>query len=296
MFSVQRFQLECSPALYTTVDEAGLPLPHIEEYLKYLRQTASPNTVRSYSRAITRWFNFIEPTNHTWKDFPTTFFGDFLTYLYTGRNPHQRHLGEANTHWLSPASVQRYADAVSAFYTYQEAAHGLTEPYQNLHFRSSNRRALYQRFLTGIAPNMKTTKVVYSIRSGNKHRQPILGSIDVHMTPTTDTITLNPPGREPLTVRGLDDPQAARTWLLQAATGHRVSEILMLNYNCLTPVEGAKADTPNSFVARLTYQQTKVDGVDPTPLTFSPTHAKTTKDYASEPIPPTPAYYITSPS
>lgn len=90
--------------------------------------------------------------------------------------------------------------------------------------------------------------------------------IKVLLTPTTDTITLNPPGREPFTVHGLDDPQAARTWLLQAATGRRVSEILMLNYNCLTPVEGAKADTPNSFVARLTYQQTKVDGVDPTIL------------------------------
>ena len=180
MFSVQRFQLEASPASYTIVDETGLPVPRIEEYLKYLRQTASPNTVRSYSRAIARWFNFLEPTNHTWKDFPTTFFGDFLTYLYTGRNPHQRYLGKATATWLSPASVQQHAAAVSAFYTYQADAHGLNEPYQKLHFRSSNRRAPYQRFLSGIAPNKKTTKLAYSIRSGNKHRQPILSITNVH--------------------------------------------------------------------------------------------------------------------
>ena len=83
------------------------------------------------------------------------------------------------------------------------------------------------------------------------------------LTPTGQEITLNPPGREPITIKGIGDPQAARTWLLQAATGRRVSEILMLNYNCLTPIEGAKNDSPSSFVARLTYQQTKVQGADP---------------------------------
>lgn len=86
------------------------------------------------------------------------------------------------------------------------------------------------------------------------------------LTPTTETITLEPVGREPITIKGIYDPQAARCWLLQAATGRRVSEILMLNYNCLTPIEGATDDSPNAFVARLSYQQTKVAGVDPTIL------------------------------
>lgn len=40
----------------------------------------------------------------------------------------------------------------------------------------------------------------------------------------------------------------------------------MLNYNCLTAIPGAEPKTPNAFVARLTYQQTKIDGVDPTIL------------------------------
>lgn len=84
------------------------------------------------------------------------------------------------------------------------------------------------------------------------------------LTPTGQEIKLNPPGREPITLKGIGDPQAARAWLLQAATGRRVSEVLMLNYSCLTPIEGAKNDSPNSFVARLTYQQTKVQNVDPT--------------------------------
>lgn len=58
-----------------------------------------------------------------------------------------------------------------------------------------------------------------------------------------------------------------RVWLIQAMTGRRVSEILMLDFNPLTmlhpPDHTADAD-PDAFIARLRYQQTKVDGVDPT--------------------------------
>ncbi len=71
-------------------------------------------------------------------------------------------------------------------------------------------------------------------------------------------------------VAGLGDPQAARVWLLQALTGRRASEILMLDYQPLQPIPGAErptdSDDPDGFVAKLRYQQTKVDGVVPTIL------------------------------
>lgn len=88
--------------------------------------------------------------------------------------------------------------------------------------------------------------------------------IPILQTPTDRTITVEPVGREKITVRGLGDPQAARAWLLQAATGRRASEVLMLDFNCLTPIPGLPATTePGSFIARLRYQQTKVAGIDP---------------------------------
>lgn len=71
-------------------------------------------------------------------------------------------------------------------------------------------------------------------------------------------------------IKGLGDPQAARIWLLQALTGRRASEILMLDYQPLQPIPGAQrptaSDDPDAFVAKLRYQQTKVDGVVPTIL------------------------------
>ncbi len=71
-------------------------------------------------------------------------------------------------------------------------------------------------------------------------------------------------------VAGLGDPQAARVWLLQALTGRRASEILMLDFDPLSSIPGQErptdSDDPDAFVAKLRYQQTKVDGVLPTIL------------------------------
>ena len=71
-------------------------------------------------------------------------------------------------------------------------------------------------------------------------------------------------------VDGLGDPQAARVWLLQALTGRRASEILMLDHQPLHAHSRAErptdSDDPDAFVAKLRYQQTKVDGVVPTIL------------------------------
>jgi integrase len=79
----------------------------------------------------------------------------------------------------------------------------------------------------------------------------------------------HPDGRLSI-IKGLGDPQAARIWLLQALTGRRASEILMLDHAPLQPIPGAErptdSDDPDAFVAKLRYQQTKVDGVVPTIL------------------------------
>lgn len=87
-----------------------------------------------------------------------------------------------------------------------------------------------------------------------------------HGTP----VAITHPDNTVSVVAGLGDPQAARAWLLQALTGRRASEILMLDYQPLQPIPGAErptdSDDPDAFVAKLRYQQTKVDGVLPTIL------------------------------
>ncbi|XAS76043.1 site-specific integrase [Dermatophilaceae bacterium Sec6.4] len=94
----------------------------------------------------------------------------------------------------------------------------------------------------------------------------MIAHLDVLRTPTTEHVTVDAPGSGPRTFPGLGDPQAARAWLLQAMTGRRVSEILMIDYDCLTPLVPYEEAAEDAMVARLRYQQTKVDGVDATIL------------------------------
>lgn len=85
-------------------------------------------------------------------------------------------------------------------------------------------------------------------------------------TPKGHEATVELPGGRHITSPGFGDPQAARAWLLQAMTGRRVSEILMLDFDPIQAIDARPAPDGTGFVARLRYQQTKVAGVDPTIL------------------------------
>lgn len=68
---------------------------------------------------------------------------------------------------------------------------------------------------------------------------------------------------------GLGDEQAMRILMLLARTGRRVSEICMLDHDPLLPLVhpgSSAADDADGFVARLRYQQTKIDGAPDTIL------------------------------
>lgn len=98
----------------------------------------------------------------------------------------------------------------------------------------------------------------------------LLAHLPVLAAPTRDTLTIEHEGVTH-TYHGLGDSQAARIWEIQALTGRRASEICMLDRHPLTRIDfgGGPASgpaDPDAFVARLRYQQTKVDGVDPTIL------------------------------
>lgn len=100
--------------------------------------------------------------------------------------------------------------------------------------------------------------------------QQMLCYLDVLAADRGMPVAITHPDATVSVVAGLGDPQAARVWLLQALTGRRASEILMLDFNPLAPIPGqerpAASDDPDAFVAKLRYQQTKVDGVLPTIL------------------------------
>jgi hypothetical protein len=67
---------------------------------------------------------------------------------------------------------------------------------------------------------------------------------------------------------GVGDEQAMRILMLLARTGRRVSELLLLDFDPLLPIVGLAADANESdrdaVVAKLRFQQTKIDGAPDT--------------------------------
>jgi integrase len=67
---------------------------------------------------------------------------------------------------------------------------------------------------------------------------------------------------------GLGDEQAMRILMLLARTGRRVSEILLLDFDPILPITGLAAQAhdsdPDAVVAKLRFQQTKIDGAPDT--------------------------------
>lgn len=175
----QRVRFDDGEVSFTIVDQDGTPLTPAEQYLRYLRQTASPNTVRAYARALTRWFTHLDNVAADWVTFPQATFGDYLTWLRTGRPPHMASIGPATT-WLAPSSVSQHAAAVVAFYTYQADVHGVTEPHAKLHRRSGGRRRQqYQGFLAGFGKRSGSDSLAFPVRGVNRDRPPVLKPAEV---------------------------------------------------------------------------------------------------------------------
>ncbi|GAA2410802.1 tyrosine-type recombinase/integrase [Mycolicibacterium llatzerense] len=170
---------------------------------------------------------------------------------------------------LTPTTIDAVQSVVQAFYTFMldhsaEAAAATGDP------RWENLNAAHLR-LWGPAFKARRARGTRELTwYSTGELQQMLGYLDVlaaargarvPVTHTDGTVSL---------VKGLGDPQAARVWLLQALTGRRASEILMLDHNPLEAIPGAErptdSDDPDAFVAKLRYQQTKVDGVTPTIL------------------------------
>lgn len=175
---MQRIRFADGEASFTVVDHDGIPLRPAEQYLDYLRQTCSPNTVRAYARALARWFTHLETTGADWVTFPQATFGAFLTWLRTGRAPQVPAIGPATT-WLAPSSVSQHAAAVVAFYAYQADAHGIAEPHTKLHRHSKRRSRPYKSVTDGFGKHTGSSALAYPVRHVNRGRPPVLKPSEV---------------------------------------------------------------------------------------------------------------------
>jgi len=172
-------------------------------------------------------------------------------------------------HTVDPASISRQLDAVGSFYAFMadwriEAAaatgdrrwEDLSDAHGRL-FRPEEigrrGRVLRPADDLGYIADADLSKMFACIELVGLGR-------DKSMTITVDG--------EATTFAGLGDPSVMRAWTLQALTGRRASEILMIDFS---PIEGLPGVDPETLgegemVAKMRYRQTKIDGAPDTIL------------------------------
>jgi Phage integrase family len=103
-------------------------------------------------------------------------------------------------------------------------------------------------------------------RQGEKPRQARLPDEDVYFDDHTMAPVMRHAGvlGAPTQEGGIGDEQAMRILMLLARTGRRAGELLLLDFDCLLPILGLAAQehdtSPDAIVAKLRFQQTKIEG------------------------------------
>lgn len=95
----------------------------------------------------------------------------------------------------------------------------------------------------------------------------MLACIESLGMPRDQSMTITRDGQQ-TKAAGFGMPAMMRAWLIQALTGRRASEVLLMDFEPLSPIPGIdpSAVPDGGMVARLRYQQTKVDGAPATIL------------------------------
>jgi site-specific recombinase XerD len=84
----QRLTLPSGERTWTVLGADHRMVEPAEEYLEFLRvQRASPNTVKSYARALALWRQYLDAFELRWDAVTLEGFGAFLTWLRTGDEP-----------------------------------------------------------------------------------------------------------------------------------------------------------------------------------------------------------------
>ena len=96
----------------------GLSIEVVEEYLECLRVTSSPNTVKSYARALALWWRWLATAKKDWRSVGLGEFSGFVHWLRTGDDGTVVSLVPSASK-LADSTVAVRLQAVLSFYRYQ---------------------------------------------------------------------------------------------------------------------------------------------------------------------------------
>ncbi len=194
----------------------------VEQFLEYLRMLGrSPNTVKSYARALALWWQFLTVYALAWDAVTVEDLGRFLGWLRTGHSPALISI-ECRSARFSEGTIALRLQAVCSFYRYQ-------------HFNGVEAASrLYERVFSGRHP-YKPMLEHLARRHGHEHRvvrvaRPRRGTPPT-LTPGQVRVILDSCARWDERKRDWDGSVRDRLlWALLAETGMRLGEALALKH------------------------------------------------------------------
>lgn len=173
---------------------------------------------------------------------------------------------------LLPETIRRCMEAVGSFYAFMadyraEAAQALGDP-RWLALTDAHGRLWRAEEIGRVGRALGPADEASYIADADLSK--MFARIELVGLPRDQTMTVVV-DNDPVQLAGMGDPSAMRAWILQALTGRRASEIMMMDFNPLEQVPGLDpAGLPEgAMVARLRYAQTKIDGAPDTILVGS---------------------------
>jgi integrase len=112
----QRLALPSGERTWTVLGTDHRMVEPAEEYLEYLRaQQASPNTVKSYARALALWWQYLDAFDRRWDAVTLEEFGAFLTWLRTGDEPEVVSIERRPARFSESTIATRLAAVISCY-------------------------------------------------------------------------------------------------------------------------------------------------------------------------------------
>ena len=205
---------------WTVVDDEGLVVDPAEEYLSFARDSEfSPNTLRSYAKALALWFTFLGQQNRRWDAVRLADLGGFLQAVR--RRSFEMPEMNSPTRQASDATVAARVRPVMSFYRYHSAT---TLQLANVFYeRGRSRSNSYLPFLEHVA--RRTEKDLPRLRLRVRPSEtPILSPSVV------DDLLQAEAEFDPRAGDWAGDLRYRLLWSLLFETGMRISEALSLQH------------------------------------------------------------------
>lgn len=170
----QRLTLSTGERTWTVLGKDHCMVEPAEEYLEYLRaQQASPNTVKSYARALALWWQYLDAFALCWDAVTLEDFGAFLTWLRTGDEPEVTSIGRHPARFAESTIAARLAAVISCYDYHVLNGLDVGRDLYRITHRGGSR---YKPLLEHIARRKGRRQAVIRVRNRSQAAPPILTS------------------------------------------------------------------------------------------------------------------------